>query len=263
MANFSTLIYSESNNVATITLNRPDAANGFNLTMTDELLAAAKQVAENPNIRAVVLTATGKMFSAGGDLKSFVEEGDNLIPTITKLLESLNGVIMTFANMQKPLIIAVNGTAAGAGFSLACIGDVVIAADNAKFTMAYSAAGLTPDAGASFYLPRLVGVRKAQQLMMDNTLLSAQDAIELGILSEVVSDDMLNTRAQEIAQNYAKGPTKAYATIKQLINNSLNQPLDAQLSLETKGMLGSMDTPDGKEGISAFIEKRRPSFTGK
>jgi 2-(1,2-epoxy-1,2-dihydrophenyl)acetyl-CoA isomerase len=263
MTNFSTLTYNENEHVATITLNRPDAANGINLTMADELLTAAKQASENASVRAVILTATGKMFSAGGDLKSFAEEGDNLTLTVAKLLESLNGAIITFANMQKPLIIAVNGTAAGAGFSLACIGDVVIAAENAKFTMAYSAAGLTPDAGASFYLPRLVGVRKAQQLMMDNTLLSAQEAIELGVLSEVVSADMLSTRAQEIAQNYAKGPTKAYATIKQLLNNSLNQPLDAQLSLETKGMLGSMDTPDGKEGISAFIEKRRPSFTGK
>ena len=221
MTNFSTLTYNENENVATITLNRPDAANGFNLAMTDELLAAAKQASENASIRAVILTATGKMFSAGGDLKSFAEEGDNLTLTIAKLLESLNGVITTFANMQKPLIVAVNGTAAGAGFSLACIGDVVIAADNAKFTMAYSAAGLTPDAGASFYLPRLVGVRKAQQLMMDNTVLSAQDAIELGILSEVVSADMLSTRALDIAATYAKGPTKAYATIKQLINNSL------------------------------------------
>ncbi|MCY4044451.1 MAG: enoyl-CoA hydratase-related protein [Cellvibrionales bacterium] len=259
----TTLTFDQKDAIATITLNRPEAANGINLTMADELLEAANYVAGNPDIRAVILTAEGKMFSGGGDLKSFAEEGDNLTLTVSKLLESLNAAISVFANMPKPLIIAVNGTAAGAGFSLACIGDVVIAANTAKFTMAYSAAGLTPDAGASFYLPRLVGVRKAQQLMMDNTLLTAQNALDLGILSQVTEADQLMETALYHARQYAYGPTKAYATIKQLINNSLNQPLEAQLALEGKGMLASMETHDGKEGISAFIEKRRPDFIGR
>lgn len=263
MQSLETLDFKQDEGVAIITLNRPDSANGIDLTMAKELDAASKYCEEEPSIRAILLTGAGKMFSAGGDLKSFAAEGNNMAALVETLIVHLHAAVERLASMPKPVVIAVNGTAAGAGFSLACIGDSVIASDKAKFTMAYSAAGLTPDGGASFFLPRLIGMRKTQELMLENTLLSAEDAKNLGIASQVEDTDSLFDIALAKAKAYANAPTKAFGAIKHLLNQSFSSSLNEQLTEEGKQMVASMKTKDGKEGIEAFLNKRKPVFTGE
>ena len=164
--------------------------------------------------------------------------------------------------MDAPVIIAVNGMAAGAGFSIACTGDIVYAAESAKFTMAYTAAGLSPDGSASYYLPRLVGLRRTQELMLNNRRLSAQEALDWGILTNVFADDDLYDEALKTATQLAQGPTKAYGTVKKLLLSSYQESLETQMELEAQGMGAMSSSLDGTEGIAAFLEKRRPKFSG-
>ena len=261
--NFQTLEFSLEDNVAIIRFNRPDAANGLDLTMAKELMAASIACDENDDVRAILLTGNGKMFSAGGDLKSFAEFGDETAAKIKELMVYMHSAIARFARMDAPLVVAVNGTAAGAGFSIACSGDLVYAADSAKFTMAYTAAGLSPDGSASYYLPRLVGLRRAQELMLTNRLLSAEEAKDWGILTDVLTADELEAEALKQAKRLAQGPTKSFGSVKQLLMTSYQQSLETQLELEAQGMGAMARTADGLEGIQAFCEKRKPTFTGK
>ena len=216
MSDFKTLDFSINNNVAIITLNRPEAANGIDLTMAKELMQAAIICDESKEIRAVLLTANGKFFSAGGDLKSFAEFGEQVSAKIKELMIYMHSAISRFNRMDTPTVIAINGVAAGAGFSMACMGDIVFAAESAKFTMAYTAAGLSPDGAASYFLPRLVGIRRTQDLMLTNRRLTAQEALDWGIVTRVVADDDLYAEALAQAEQLAQGPTLAYGTVKQL-----------------------------------------------
>ncbi len=261
--NYQTLNFSIEDQVAIITLNRPDSANGIDLTMAQELMDAAIFCEGNEDVRAVLLTGTGKMFSAGGDLKSFAEFGDQTAAKIKELMVYMHSAISRFERMPQPMVIAVNGTAAGAGFSIACSGDIVLAADSAKFTMAYTAAGLSPDGGASYYLPRLIGLRKTQELMLTNRLLSAEEAKDWGILTDVVAADELYETALKQAKRLAAGPTQAFGSVKSLLSATFQESLETQLENEAQGMGAMTTTADGLEGINAFVEKRRPNFSGK
>ena len=169
--NFETLLFELDSRVATITLNRPQSANGLNAALASDLKSAAKLCDSNPDIKAVLLTANGRFFCVGGDIKEMVSHGDKVESEIKKLADDLHMAISTFARMKKPIVIAVNGMAAGAGFSLAISGDIVVAADTAAFTMAYTKAGLSPDGSSSYYLPRLIGLRRAQDLMLTLSLI--------------------------------------------------------------------------------------------
>ena len=261
--NFDTLEFSIDTHVAIIRLNRPAAANGINMQMAHELMLLGIECQENPDIRAVLLTGNGKMFSAGGDLKSFAAYGEQTTAKLHQLMSYMHAAITRFANGQAPFLVAVNGVAAGAGFSFACAADIAFAANTAKFTMAYTAAGLSPDGGASFYLPRLVGMRRAQELMLTNRLLSADEAKDWGIINDVIEADDLFEHALTQAKALAQGPTQAYASVKQLLVNSYQSSLEAQLELEANGMAAMSRTSDGKEGIEAFCQKRKPQFSGK
>jgi len=263
MSEFTTLTLTVSEGVATITLNRPEAANGLNMTMGKELMRASIECSENPTVRCVVLTGAGKMFSAGGDLKSFAGLGDELPKTIKELTAYLHSAISRFSRMDAPLIVAVNGMAAGAGMSMAVCGDLILAASSAKFTMAYTAAGLSPDGSASFFLPRLIGMRKTQELMITNRRLSAQEAFEWGLVTQVCEDDALQSEAQALAKKIAAGPTLAFGTVKKLLLNSFENSLETQMELEAQGISAMTRCADGKEGIAAFSEKRAPVFKGK
>lgn len=263
MTQFTTLTLDIADNVATLSLNRPEAANGLNMDMGKELMLAAIEVDENPEVRCVLLKAEGKMFSAGGDLKSFANFGEDLPKAIKELTSYLHSAISRLNRMNAPLIVAVNGMAAGAGMSMAICGDIVLAGKSAKFTMAYTAAGLSPDGSSSFFLPRLIGMRKTQELMLTNRRLSAQEALDWGMITQLCEDDSLQDEASALAKQIAKGPTKAFGSVKSLLAGSFNNSLETQMEYEARGIAAMTCTDDGKEGIAAFLEKRAPHFTGK
>lgn len=263
MSDFETLTLSKNNAIATLTLNRPDAANGLNTKMGEELMRASIEVDEDPEIRAVILQANGKMFCAGGDLKEFASYGEQTGRKLKALTSNLHAAISRLNRMPKPLIVSVNGIAAGAGFSIAIAGDIVIAADNAKFTMAYTAAGLSPDGSCSYFLPRLIGLRKTQELMLTNRRLSAEEALDWGLVTKVVSADELEQTALQIATEMAQGPTLAYSQVKQLLLSSFDNSLETQMELEARGITAMGNSLDGQEGISAFTQKRSPEYHGK
>ncbi len=259
---YETLIYEKSDHLAKITLNRPDQANGMNMQMGKDIYAAAQVCQQDSDIRAILLAANGKMFSAGGDLNDFASYNERLPEALIELTDYLHGAIEIFAGLDAPLVIAVNGAAAGAGFSLAVSGDLVIAGESASFTMAYTALGFSPDGSASYYLPRLIGLRKTQELMINNRKLSASEALDWGLVTQVVSDEELMASAEKLATRLSTGPTKAFGTVKRLLAHTYDHTLPQQLQLEAKGISGLSATDDGKEGLQAFLNKRKPEFNG-
>jgi 2-(1,2-epoxy-1,2-dihydrophenyl)acetyl-CoA isomerase len=261
MTDFETILFEKSAGIATITLNRPDAANGINLQLAKELMIAASTCDEDPQIRAVILTGNGKLFCAGGDLKSMAT-ASNPSALLKEITFYFHGAISRFARMNAPLIVAVNGTAAGAGFSLAVAGDMVISAQSAKYMMAYTAAGLTPDGSATYFLPRLIGLRKTQELMLTNRRLTADEALQWGAINRVVADDKVLEEARDLAKQFANGPTIAFGTVKKLLVDSFNNNLETQLEHEAKGIASMPLYEDGREGIAAFMEKRSPEYKG-
>jgi 2-(1,2-epoxy-1,2-dihydrophenyl)acetyl-CoA isomerase len=263
MADYQNIQLEQRGNVAIVTLNRPDAANGINLALGRELMLVAIECDENPEIRAVVLTGAGKMFCAGGDLPSFNAMGDRIAQGLKELTTYLHAATSRFARMDAPLITAVNGAAAGAGMSLAIAGDYVIAGEAAKFTMAYTAAGLTPDGSSTFFLPRLVGLRRAQELILTNRRLSAQEALEWQLVNRVVADADLLPEAIKLAEQLANGPTLAFGRAKKLLLSTFEESLETQMELEAQGIAAMSKTLDGKEGIAAFVGKRKAVFEGK
>lgn len=247
--------------VATLTLDRPKV-NGIDLEMGRALMHAAIRCHEDPAIRAVLLTGAGPMFCAGGDLKSFAGLGRELPAALLELTTYLHAATSRFARMRAPLVVAVNGTAAGAGMSLAVSGDLVLAAESASFSMAYTAAGLSPDGSASWLLPRLIGVRRTQELMLTNRTLTGAEAQAWGLVTRAVPDAMLADEAAALARQLAQGPTRAYGVVKSLLAETFSTAYEAQLEHEARGIAAMAGTPDGQEGIRAFVEKRSARFTG-
>ncbi len=260
MHEYKNLLWEQADGVATITLNRPDAANSLNVELARELMLAAIRCDEDKNIRAVILTASGKMFCAGGDVMSFQNAGDKVGILLKEITTYLHAASARFARMSAPLIVAVNGTAAGAGFSLAIAGDLVLAAEHAKFTMAYTGIGASPDGSSTHYLPRLIGLRRSQELMFTNRVLSAAEALDWGMLTKVVSADALLTEAQALARKMADGPSLAHGEIKSLLLASYSNTLETQLELESRGIAKCVGSEQGTEGLKAFKEKRKPDF---
>lgn len=247
--------------VATLTLDRPKA-NGIDLEMGRALMHAAIRCHEDPAIRAVLLTGAGPMFCAGGDLKQFAGLGEGLPAALLELTTYLHAATSRFTRMRAPLVVAVNGTAAGAGMSLAVSGDLVLAAESATFTMAYTAAGLSPDGSATWLLPRLCGMRRAQELMLTNRTLFAAEAQDWGLVTRVVPDARLHEESTALARQLAQGPTRAYGVVKGLLAETFSTAYEAQLEHEARGIAGMSGTPDGREGIRAFVEKRSARFSG-
>lgn len=246
--------------VEVITLNRPDAANGLNPLMARELADAAARCDHDPSVKAVVLTATGRFFSAGGDVKAIAGFGDEKAAGIKSLADDLHRAVSTFARMPAPLVVAVNGVAAGAGFSLALLGDLVVASDAAVFTMAYTSIGLSPDGSSSYFLPRLVGLRRAQELMLTNRKLTAAEALDWGLVTRVVPDATLRDEALALATSIAHGSSDSNAAVKRLLLETFTNPLETQMELESRTIAGCAASPNGREGITAFVEKRRPNY---
>ena len=257
------LTFDVRDQVALITLERPDDANALTLEMARELLEVAIACDSRRDIRAVVLTAEGKMFCAGGDLRSFSAQGENLPAHITETATILHSAIIRFQHMDAPLIVGVNGTAAGAGFSLALSGDIVMAARSAKFVSAYTASGLSPDGSSTFFLAKHVGLLRAKELALTNRVLTAEEAQQWGIVTRVVDDAALMDEARAMAMEFAKGPTRAFGQTKRLLLTAFNARIEAQLEAETQGIVAMTRTKDGPHGIDAFANKRKPEFEGK
>lgn len=260
---YETLRFEIRDRVARITLERPDRFNAMNLEMSRELMSLAIECGENPEIRAVLLTGAGKAFCAGGDLPSFRATGDGLARHVKEMTTYLHAAISRFAWMAPPLVVAVNGVAAGAGFSLALAADLAVAAQSARFTMAYTRAGLSPDGSSSYYLPRLVGLRRAMELSLTNRQLSAEEALDWGIVNRVVADEACLEQAEALAVELAGGATRAYGAVKKLLAMSFGDSLEGQLERETRSIAEMAHTADAREGIEAFCEKRPPSFAGR
>lgn len=261
---YETLTFERDGAVAIVALNRPDAANSLNVPMAEELVKVATHCDSNPDIRCVVFTGTGKMFSAGGDLHSFAAEGEGMAEYMRYATTGLHAAISRFSRMNAPYLVAVNGVAAGAGFSMAISGDLVFAAESAKFTMAYTKAGVSPDGSSTYYLPRLVGHSRAMQLILMNDVLSAAQALEWGLVNEVVADDQLMTRVMTVAQQLAAGPTLAFGESKRLIADSLSHTLETQMELETRAIAGlARSSEDTVNAIKAFTQKQKPDFKGR
>lgn len=258
------LTFSVADHVATITLNRPDEANALSLRMSEDLHRVACRCDADDGIRAVILTATGKMFCAGGDVLSFGRAGAGVNELMRNMTTHLHGAIARFQRMNAPLVIAVNGTAAGAGLSIMLTGDVVLAAASAKFTMAYTGIGVSPDGSSSFFLPRIVGTLKAKEMMLLNPRYTAEEAKALGLVTEVLPDDEVLPRARALAAQLAQGPTLAYGEVKRLLADSFGNGLETQMELETRAIAGlTKYSRDAREGIAAFGEKRKPVFEGR
>jgi|TARA_B110000014_G_scaffold247505_1_gene221078 2-(1,2-epoxy-1,2-dihydrophenyl)acetyl-CoA isomerase len=260
---YKNIIFEVTDNIGLITLNRPDDANSINKPMVEELADIAMNCYRDDSIRSVVLTGSGKMFCGGGDLKAFVEQGDAVSNYVDQTATVLHQSISRFARMDSPLVIAVNGVAAGGGFSLALAGDYIIAADTAKFISAYTASGLSPDGSSTFYLAKHIGLLRAKELILTNRLLSAEEACNWGMVTKVVPSDNLLDEAMAMANKFSKGPTKAYGISKNLLNSTYSETLEAQLDSESRGIASSMGNEDGRHGIDSFYNKKKPTFKGK
>jgi 2-(1,2-epoxy-1,2-dihydrophenyl)acetyl-CoA isomerase len=246
--------------IAWITLNRPEAGNAINLEMAQSLARAAANCESDKRIRCVVLTGAGRMFCAGGDVKLFGAAAQRLPHVVTQLTDNVHAGCIVLAKLQKPLIILVNGPAAGAGFGLSMLGDIVIAARSAHFTVGYGAIGLTPDAGATWLLPRLVGIRMAQELIITNRRVTSQEAFDAGLVTSLVEDDQLAEAGSKMAAQLAESATAAIGASRALLLQSSVTSLESQLSTEARAIALAAASPESHEGIAAFLGKRKPLF---
>ncbi len=260
--NYETILFEIQDNVAIITLNRPDVANALNLQMSKELFQASLDCDQNPDIRAVIVTGNGRLFCGGGDLVGFAQAGDQMPALLKEMTTYFHGAISRFSRSDAPWIAAVNGTAGGAGFSLVLAANLAISVESAKFTLAYTGAGLTPDGSSTYFLPRYVGLRKANELALTNRRLTAEEALQWGIINRVVPDGTVLDEAMKLAAKIAQGPTRAFGITTNLLRDSLNQSLETQMEIEAQAIAEVSKTADAREGMAAFLEKRPPEFKG-
>lgn len=248
--------------VCYISMNRPEVFNSFNREMALALQDTLDEAAADDQIRAIVLTGNGKAFCAGQDLKEVTHP--ELNPGFKKILEEhYNPIIKRLRAIEKPVIAAVNGVAAGAGANIALACDLVLAAEHASFIQAFSKIGLVPDSGGTFFLPRLIGMQRATALMFLGDKISAADAESIGMIYKSVPADQFEQQVEALAEKLAKMPTKALARTKMLLNASLNSSLEGQLHLESEQQIAAAQSLDYVEGVAAFIEKRKPNFIGR
>ncbi len=250
------------NGVARLTFNRPEVFNSFNREMALLLQSELDACANDPAVRAIVLTGSGKAFCAGQDLKEVTDPALN--PGFKKILEEhYNPIITRIRAIEKPIVAAVNGVAAGAGANIALACDIVIAHDKVSFIQAFSKIGLVPDSAGTFFLPRLIGFGKASALMMLGDKISATEAEKMGMIYKVTTLDDFQTEINTVATTLAQMPTKALGMTKRLLNESMNNTLEQQLALESKLQIEAASSDDYAEGVASFVEKRKPNFKGE
>jgi 2-(1,2-epoxy-1,2-dihydrophenyl)acetyl-CoA isomerase len=249
--------------VARIVLNRPDQANAIDSTLGHAFAAVVDRVAADPTLRAVLLTGKGRMFCGGGDITEMKANAGALAQLMNRWVTSLHAAVLKIAALPIPVVCALNGPFAGGGVGLALCGDIVIAAESAKLRGGYTAIGLTPDMGTSFFLTRRAGPARAKELLLLNRSLSARECLEWGLVNAVYSDELLATEATALARRLANGATASFGRIKRLVDGAGGRSLDDHLDAERDCMMLSARTQDAQEGIAAFIEKRAARFLGK
>lgn len=256
----ASVLYQASEGVATLTLNRPDVLNALNGDLMRELREGVERAAGDASVRAVLLTGAGRGFCAGADLAARGKDG--ITDSGALLRERYHPIIMALRQMPKPVVTAVNGVAAGAGMSLALAGDVVLAARSASFLQAFSKIGLIPDAGSTYFVPRYAGEMRARALAILAEKIDAEEAQRIGLVWKVHADDALQDEAGKLARHLATMPTMAYGMIKEALNQSFDNDLAAQLEVEATLQSRASRSEDCKEGVAAFMEKRKPQFKG-
>jgi 2-(1,2-epoxy-1,2-dihydrophenyl)acetyl-CoA isomerase len=257
----SSVLFQIDNNVALITLNRPDKLNAFNREMSLLLQQQLDECATLPEVRCVYITGAGKGFSAGQDLAEIVASDG---PSMQQILsEHYNPIIDRIRKLPKPVIAAVNGVAAGAGANIALCCDIVLASQTASFIQAFSKLGLVPDSGGTYFLPRLIGWQKASALAMLGDKVSAEEAERMGMIYKVIPADGFASATLQLARQVSQMPTRGLALTKQALNQSLTNNYEQQLAVEDQLQQEAAQTADYKEGVAAFLEKRVPVFTGK
>jgi 2-(1,2-epoxy-1,2-dihydrophenyl)acetyl-CoA isomerase len=249
--------------VATLTFNRPEVFNAMDSEMMILFRAAAEQVQKDKAVRALILRGEGKAFISGGDVALFHQHIEELPDAIVRWGREMHFAILALRRMAKPVLASVQGACAGAGFSILCAADLAVAAEGARFSLAYANIGASPDGGSSHFLPRLVGYKKAMQLALLPELFGADMARDLGLVNWVVPGDQLAAATARIARQLASGPTIAHGEAKRLMNHSLERSIETQMEAELAAFAHCARTRDLAEGLTAFVEKRKPAFTGE
>ncbi len=259
---YESVIYEVKDAVATITLNRPDAYNALNLTLARDVYHVVLEADEDRAVRCIVVTGAGRAFCAGGDVKDFADNAGRIGILIKELTTYLHGAVSRLARTQKPVVMAVNGVAAGGGMSLALAGDLVVAAESAKFTMAYSKIAASPDGSSTYFLPRLIGLRRALELHYTNRVLAAREAAEWGLVNRVHPDAEFAPAVKALAHELAQGPTLAFGRAKLLFHQSSQESLETQMELEAQSIAACGHTEDFRNGVRAFAKKQTVTFKG-
>jgi len=257
------MTYDVRDHVAHVRFTRPEGANAVNPAFSSDLRAVMVAIEFDDDVRSVAVTAEGKVFCAGGDLKLFSEAGEQVASLASDMLVDYHGAIYKMNSIPKPFVAGVRGAAGGAGLSLMSAFDLVVSGESAKYTMAYTRAGVTPDGTSSYFVARHVGLRRMLDLTLTNRVLDATEAESWGLVNRVVPDDDVDTAATELAQQLANGPAWATGHAKRVVYHGYENSLPAAGEFEGVVIAESMGRHDGQEGIAAFAEKRRPEFTGE
>jgi len=247
--------------IARLILDRPGVGNAIDIPLARALMAAAIACDEDDDVRCVLLTGRGRLFCTGGDVTAFHAAGAGLPAFLKEITGYMHSALARFARMDKPVITAINGPVAGAGIALALMGDIVLAEPAAHFTLAYTAIGMTPDGGTTWLLPRLVGMRRAQELLLRNRRVGALEAAEVGLVTRVVAEGTLTDEAHRLAREMAESAMGALGATRGLLLDSFSTPLETQMERESRAIAARARTSEGREGVAAFVEKRKPRYT--